>query len=517
MNSAELTQGGFCIPKVYEKSQRYVEQCLSEANIDYADITKWSFPDEFLCFVLETGLLKFIDSTYPNPREKNEVPIWFLITCQFIMRLHQTGKYSDLRYLLNSGSLLTRFGYNVGSKEIGFNYKNKKPRKTVIHDDTVRKFFKDTNSKEICEWYCSDLQQWFRKRHAFDHSGLFVLDQSHLVVPNNKNYVDAVRMPVDEHGQLYSNLGSLTPEQKKSLVYHPCYTLSVLLNVSQTEKHYHVAGYELGPGNMDELPQAEKIVPQFCRKFPGVMKELIVDRGYIKGEFFSKLKQDYQVDVLVPLKTNMASYKDAIIIAHHNKKWETVECETDHGKDLKKVELAFIPEMDLWDSATSKQQVVISKETPWDYELAEYNTHYFVLASTKQYKQPIDAINRYRLRMQVEERFRQFKHGWTIAEFPSPHRSLIESHVCFTLFTYSLLQLYLKRHDLQAQTRKMIKTLRADERLGTDAVLVYSGKHYGVFDLDDYTVRIAGMKDDPRQRIIKIMDAQKEDRLMRNS
>jgi hypothetical protein len=55
------------------------------------------------------------------------------------------------------------------------------------------------------------------------------------------------------------------------------------------------------------------------------------------------------------------------------------------------------------------------------------------------------------------------------------------------LFTYSLLQLYLNRKNLQTHTKRMIQTLRVEEQVGIDAVLVYSGQHYGVFDLDDYT------------------------------
>ncbi len=31
------------------------------------------------------------------------------------MRLHQTGRYQHLDYLLNAGSILTRFGFNVGA------------------------------------------------------------------------------------------------------------------------------------------------------------------------------------------------------------------------------------------------------------------------------------------------------------------------------------------------------------------------------------------------------------------
>jgi hypothetical protein len=88
--------------------------------------------------------------------------------------------------------------------------------------------------------------------------------------------------------------------------------------------------------------------------------------------------------------------------------------------------------------------------------------------------------------------------------------------VCFTLLTYSLLQLYLRREDLRNKTHKMINTLRVDERLGKDAVLVYANKEYGVFDLDDYTVRVAGMQDSPRQRLMTIMQDQKEARIKRN-
>ena len=121
----------------------------------------------------------------------------------------------------------------------------------------------------------------------------------------------------------------------------------------------------------------------------------------------------------------------------------------------------------------------------------------------------------YDLRVQTEERFRQFKHAWYITEFPSPHESLIESHVCFTLLTYSLLQLYLQRNDLQEKTHQMMATLRRDERLGKDAVLVYARENYGIFDLDDYTARVAGLQETPRQKLIKIMEAQKEARLKR--
>ena len=508
-------RGGFYFPAIYQKAQRKVEAALERGEIDYADLTQWYFPDEFFCFIQEMRLLEFVDQSYPNPRTSNEVPIWFLISCQFLMRLHQTGRYAHLRYLLHAGSLLTRFGFNVGAKKIGFNAKNKKQRKTALDADTVRKFFKDTDPQAINTWYCHDLQQWFKQKRALDNRGLFILDQSHLVVPDNPNYQHAVKMPVDEHGQRYANWGGLTDEEKKAYIFHPCYALSTLLNVAPDQTMFHVAGYELGPGNEDELTQAERLLKTYCQKNPGVIKELIVDRGYLSGQFISHLKHTYHIDTLIPLKKNMLAYQDALVIAKNNNQWQTITGEKDkQNKVITKTEACTVSDITLWDTMTSPIHITVSRETYWDDEHDTYRERFWVLASTKCYKQPSDVVRRYRLRGQIEERFRQFKHSWYIAEFPSPHAALIESHVCFTLLTYSLLQLYLRRQDYQDKTHRMMATLRQDEAIGKDAVLIYANHYFGVMNLDDYTLRVASMADAPREKLKSVMEAQKRARLL---
>ena len=516
--SQESGVGGFFLPAIYKKNQAEVESALLRGAIDYADFTGWTFADEFLCFTLQTKLLSFIDQTYPNPREKNEVPIWYLVTCQFLLRLLGTGKYQQLKFLLNSGSILTKFGFNVATTTIGFNHKNKKPRSTVVDSDTVRKFFKDTDPNEIRNWYNSRLQSWFRTQKSFDAKGLFVLDQSHIVAPDNPNYEDAVRMPVDEHGQLYKNLSELTVEQKKALIYHPCYTISTLLHVGISKDIFHIAGYEFGPGNEDELVQADRLIATTCQRYPGLIKELIMDRGYICGEFIEKSKKDYDVDSLLPLKTNMDTYKDAVSIAARENKWTTLELSRDdEGKLLKQIDVAEVRDLDLWIKCNVKQYAAVAKVTTWNSDEKIYEERFWVLGSTKNYIDPGVAVARYRLRMQTEERYRQFKYGWHIKDFPSPNKSLMESHVCFTLFTYSLYQLYLRRHDLRGQTNKMIQTFKSKEQLGQMAVMAFAGHDYGIFDLDKFIGTVAGLEDDPRAKIKVTMDQQAEERIKRNT
>ncbi|HLE11497.1 MAG TPA: transposase [Bacteriovoracaceae bacterium] len=305
--------GGFIFPQVFCQSKDYVTKKLQDGAIDHADFSSWSFADNFFSYLLSKKFIEFIDETYPSPRKKTEVPIWFLICCQISMRLALKNSYSSLpAILLNSGPILLKIGFNVSSKDIGFNNKNKKERKTYVDDSTVLKFFKDSEANNIRNWYNIDLQYWFRREKYFDDKGIYVLDQTHCVVPDNENYKDAVRMPVDEHGQLYKKLDTLTPEQRKALKYHPCYALSFIMHASHTKDYFHIAGYSWGAGNIDELPQGKKLIDDFNKHSNGKMKLLIVDRGYLSGEFITYIKSEYGTDVLVPLKSSMAQYQDAI-------------------------------------------------------------------------------------------------------------------------------------------------------------------------------------------------------------
>lgn len=499
--------GDFDLPKVYEQNLEFVMEELKKGDIDYAGMSKWRFADEFLCFALKSGFFEFIDQSYPNPRKKNEVPVWFLMSCQIILRIFQSNHYEQLIHFLNAGSILTRVGFNVSNPAIGFNDKNRYARKMAVHHDTVRKFFKDTNPLEIRNWYNESLQGWFRWKRTFDSDGLFVLDQTHLVVPDNPNYKGAVKMPVDEHGQWYPCYSDLTGEQKEALIHHPCYALSLLLHINHAADLFHIAGYEFGPGNEDELTQAKRFLPDFCRVYRGTIKELIMDRGYVDGKFLGSLKKDYNVDVLIPMKRYMSSYKDAVEIAHRLNQWETTEEQKDSsGKIIKETKTAFVQEVDLWESCPVKMNTYVSNTKRWSERKQGYETYTWVLGATKKYKSLRTAISRYGLRTKVEERNRQLKLGWQIRKFPSPAEGLIESHISFTLLTYSLFQLYLRRKDLKTQTNRTIMKLQHEEQASQDSVTIYAKNVYGVVNFKKYTQVILNMNESAKMKINQMVE-----------
>ena len=202
------------------------------------------------------------------------------------MKLHTTAAFDQLPAILRSGAVLARVKFNIGGDNGGFDNKNRKERTCPVHHDTARKFFKDADPLEIRNWHNTDVQRFIRHNRGFDKHGIFLLDQTHLVVPENENYKEAVMMPVDEHGQLIdmSPDASGTEEQKKAVKYHPCYALSELLHIGKDEQAFIFAGYQLGSGNTDELEQGLPLVTDFVEAVgKGVMKLLIVDRGFISG------------------------------------------------------------------------------------------------------------------------------------------------------------------------------------------------------------------------------------------
>jgi hypothetical protein len=284
---------GGCMMEIYQENKRKVLQEFEQGAVTYIDLSSWTFADQFMAFLLSVDFFAHAVSSYPSPRVKEEVPLWILICCALQMKLHTTSSFSRLPGILGSGAILARLGYNVGEQPGGgFNMKNRHDRLSPLDQDCVRKFYKDSDYRKMRQWYNRDLPPFFRSHRAFDKRGIFVLDQTHLVVPDNPNYVDVARMPVDEHGQRI-DMTSMSEEQKKAIRYRNCYALSELLQVFSDQAGYIVAGYQLDAGNTDELPQGEKLVGNFVAAVgTGVMQLLIVDRGYIDGGFISKVKTE---------------------------------------------------------------------------------------------------------------------------------------------------------------------------------------------------------------------------------
>jgi hypothetical protein len=484
---------------VFRENKVKVRERLKDGRIDYLDLTSWSFQDRLFGFLMEERFFEWCASSYPTPRERENIPVWFLLACVIQMKLHQTAAFQRLKYILRSGSILTRVKFNVGLKGGGFNGKNKKSREIPIDQDTARKFFMDTEISGVQDWYNRDVQKWLRRHRGYsDKEGIFILDPTLIALPDNPNYTEAALLPLDQERK-YVDVKKLSLQERKRFKYTRAYKLTMLLHWSRQDDYFLFTGGHLGRGDESGLKRGQDLVEQFVSQMgKGVIKLLIMDREFIDGPMISRFKKSYGIDCLVPLKKNMHALLDALGISRIEEvKWLVYgEVKDEAGRGAEVEEVAGVGSVESWESCEVPLYVVLVRTRK-----ADGGSEIWALASTKQYKDPRLARELYKGRMQIEERIDQIKNCWWVGCFTTPNFNADGVHVLFVLLTYTLIQLYLKATHHEALATQTIETLKQEEKLGKDAVIVYAEKYFAVFDLDEYTDIILYLKTAARDRM----------------
>ena len=178
---------------IFKKNKPKAIVALKDGDIDYVGDTRWSFTDKFFTFLLSVGFFEFAEEKYPSPRMRKNIPLWILIGLMFQLKLSRSNSFYKLPGILKSEAVLTRANFNIGMVEGGFNRKNKSPRAMgeIVNQDTLRKYFKDTDSADLTSWYNRDVSKFLCSKRAIRKEGIFILDSSIVALPDNSNYENA--------------------------------------------------------------------------------------------------------------------------------------------------------------------------------------------------------------------------------------------------------------------------------------------------------------------------------------
>ena len=484
---------------LFRENKVEVRKRLKDGRIDDLDLTSWSFQDRLFGFLIEERFFEWCGASYPSPRERENIPVWFLLACALQMKLHRSAAFQKLEYILRSGSILTRVGFNVGLKRGGFNNKNKKGREIPIDQDTARKFFTETQASEVEDWYNTDVQKWLRRHRGYsDKEGIFILDPTLICLPDNLHYKESALLPLDQERR-YVDINKLSLQERKRFKYTRAYKLTLLLHWSRQDDYFMFTGGHLGKGDESGLKRGEGLVERFVSQVgKGVIKLLIMDREFIDGAMISRFKKTHGIDCLVPLKSNMHALLDALGISKIEKlRWMTYQQIKDEtGRVIEVEEVSGVGKVESWDTCEVPLYVVLVRTQKVDGK-----SEIWALASTQEFKDPRLARELYKGRIQIEERIDQIKNCWWVGCFTTPNFNADVVHVFFVLLVYTLIQLYLKATHHEEFATRTIETLKQEERLGKDAVIVYAEKYFAVFDLDEYTDIILYLREKPRERM----------------
>jgi len=477
---------------VFKNSKRKVIQALKKGDIDYVADSKWSFSDHFFAFLLSIKFFSFVEETYPSPRARKSIPFWILIGLMFQLKLNLSSSFLSLPGILKSGAVLTRTSFNIGQVEGGFNKRNKCPRSEgeIIDQDTLRKYFKDTNATELTKWNNTDISKFLSSKRAIEKEGIFALDTTHVVVADNKNYEKAEYVPLDKHNR-YVDTSKLSPSEAKNFKYSLCYKMVNLLHLSKDKNYFIFMGTRVVGGKAHDKELGRQLVDNFVAEVgKNKIKILIMDRGFLDGTMIAYFKNEYGIDCLIPLKKNMDAYLDASGLARlDDKPWKEVDEDT----------LCYMAKkITSWGKCNASLNIILVKST-----LKSGKVRLWSLATTKDYSDPCKAVRDYKLRWQIEERYKQLKDSWLNGRFNSTSFNLITAHIIFSILVYTLIQVYLNVKSLNRLANRTIDALKADEAAGKNSVIICAGGYYAAIDPDEGYYYVAFLKGEALKRFRK--------------
>lgn len=538
---------------VCEQNKPYIIEQFHNGHFDYIEVVQEVAQRDFFRFAASTLLLERLAASYPWPREKEEVPRWFYIAADMAMRLHGNHAFHGFPWVVGTGGLLSAFGPGLGTRRPdkdtgrmrvecrGFNEKNVYPRQTPCDQDFLRKIARDTPAGKLMCWFNEDVQRIFRRHRFFDKAGIFIGDGSYIFVPDNENYTGSVKLLFDEHNHPVGakSQETMSAAELKKCQWRRCYKMVSLLHTNPDGDFFLYAGMRIVPGNDHECPVLWEMVEQFVSVMgKGVIKELILDRGFLDGAAIARARTEHQIDVTIGVRRNMNVLEDALgLVNQPEVRWEchtrtpseppvpftrhyndaprpecieqreaarqrTLARERAAGdrppiKEPERILAARIKSLTSWSSCTVPLDLVLCRDARHD----TLDDAWGILSTAVDETQAAPAVKRYHLRVLIEERHRHLKCFWDLAGFSSPYFDLVVNQIIFTALTYSLLQQQILRQARKALNKATKSRMIEELTPVCDHVIVYTDGYYAAFHNLEYTAMVLDVPEASRHKL----------------
>jgi len=527
--------------ELIEHHQQQVLEAFRRGEFDQIEIIGYADEKQFFEVCFREKILEALAQKMPTARKKEEVPRLFQLAANLSLKLHLENAYSAFERVVRCGGLLSALDPTIASKHLdkesqqwviecrGFNDKNHYDRTTPCDHDTLRKAVKDVTAQRWMDWFNGAVQEVFQSYGFFDPGGIFIGDGSFLFVPDNPAYEGSVVMWFDEHNHPVK-YEELRPEERKKAHRERCYKLVSLLHLRGDCFVY--AAMKVVPGNAHECPVLYELVEQFVQRVgPGVMKRLILDRGFIDGKNMSRCKTQWAIDVLIPMKKKMDIWVDAwalgeraawrtlpppkpepkevpknrpeAIIQREAKRQKTLaklkaqEPPPDPAKVLKRTEVCPIEGFNSWSECTVPINVVLIRETYGDAHQEQW-----ALMDTASVRDPVRTVEKYGLRTTIEERHRILKCFHDLSDFHSRCFNVIAAQVVFILLSYTLRQWQLWKLQQEKLAGKTPGFLERELSAHSQFVVIYHQHAYAQLPVVSFTRELLEMTSEAQAKAL---------------
>jgi hypothetical protein len=452
--------------QILQQNPKNVLDTLKFGEVDSIEYAVDQITDEFMIYGIRGGLIDELSKSFPDPRKECEITARQILCSSIAGHFQDMYAISQSPYALHSPMLLAELGLNVKVLVEGDGISSRGTRENApFSGDVIRKMLYDMTPQELLDWYNGHAGRAYLRQADYSPC-LHILDCTKLVVNYENEHYEGSGVAANDEGEQDRGykLGSL-----RSLL----------------DDGGIITAIAFGGIQIHDLTLCKDILLKSPHLKPGDMA--IVDRAYIDGKTISKLKLERKVDILLPLRSDMKAYDDAIVSAYHHDDVPWEDHPSREHQQIKKVEYVDY----MWDECDVPLVGCVVRYLKEGREASGNREDYehMVFCTTRTNLTDRRIIQTYELRPEIEEDHRQWKDGpWDMAEFTSTRLVHILYHVICVLLAYNLSKVYSNTTAGQDFAQKTLRQLRREQaRNHKVAVLVFVGNYYAVFDIRFFT------------------------------
>ncbi len=403
------------------------------------------FLDDFATFLNEHGILSQFEH-FPDPRDAHSIAPQFFCNTLLHKGLFRLPRLADIdQVLFQSPDVLRRLGFNLRQIHEGFYHgSQQKP----FNSEALADFFSQIDAQQLQDHQLELSRQLLQQFRWLAQDGTVVLDANTTVVPRGHfkrpgAQVKACVLGLRAAGRLFPLLWDFTTG---------------------------------GAGQAADLTQGKRLLAAARQAWgEGTIRRLIVDRGFIDGEWISALKADH-IDTIIGLRENMDLCQDMIGLCQlDDATWTVAPPPILHEGVVPERALCHLQDLNTWDACTVALQGIVIRDTYPD------RVRYQCLVTTDLALTPTQLHQYTRDRWSIEESFMDLTRYWPLDKVGSCRPPVARAQIHFLFLAYTLLHLFACETD-QAEASPLPPPPRL---LPGQKVTAYFGDHYTVLWLSE--------------------------------
>ncbi len=473
------------------RDQQEVAQRLVDKRVELVTVTGWGFVESFLVFLDEIrfyALLGIEGKGY----QRVMIPLaQLLMTYQLKVLLGISSMNLVPGKLFGERALMKLIGYTAEQLRAGYCLRGNLSA-GPMHKNTLSDAIERLTPQEV-ERILNGAVRKLRERGYFHKSsGCFALDATEL--ETTRKYQGA---GVRKHTEKRVTKAKQVVEVERYVwgfkllaVYEPRLRLVVAAKVMPINEHEVRYTLELVAQALQNLGQ-------------GVLKVLLIDRGFLDGADLWTLKHELGIEFVIPAKDDMKVTAAARALSRlgedgHSRyggeragKQVVQAGKAKHKGQVSAIGVAGLRCYDQYGTpehakgahrkdfvGNAINAVVVSSWEGEEYKPDEEQ----VWLTSLEITQPLLVLDHYDERSLIENTlFRELKQGWCLGSYPKKTEAAVRGHVILTLVTFTLANAWRTKQG-QALAGAGIRRYRAEQH--SSQVLVLAGECYALFDIE---------------------------------